>query len=312
MRTGPRTTEDGRVNRAPIALALLALLMSPLAAQEYDDAPPDRYLDLEREARVKAASDFIEAMSVKDPEVAEAALTVDAVSLWEGSLRLTLRNEDWREITAWSIEVVVDVGEGRGQNTVLTEDKYMPGTLEEHTPLQPGSSRVVELNLPRRHDRPQGDYPVLSVAVKAVVFDDGRFAGSDLRAMRGVFQRRYARAAAMSKMVGRVEAALGTGVLDMLLKETPHTNEVPNAATVSLADNLRQEALRNNGLWPALLLRSADRSGVFSGVDRSPEFDAVQFLETNPEALRTATEAALSLLRSELEFVRSHLPEALR
>jgi hypothetical protein len=50
---------------------------------------------------------------------------------------------------------------------------------------------------------------VVAVSVEAVVLEDGSFIGTDVSALQGVFEARYAaRAVALAKMLGRLDAAL--------------------------------------------------------------------------------------------------------
>ena len=101
----------------------------------------------------------------------------------------------------------------------------------EHSPLRPNDIRRVEYDLPavssvspqqQRLAAPdrfeRGDHSVVGVEVGAVVLDDGTVAGRDVRPVLGFVLDRYARAASLSRLIGRVESSERAGSLKQLLE----------------------------------------------------------------------------------------------
>ncbi len=293
--------------------ALLTLFLPTLSAQQYD-VPPSSYYELGQDANVEAAGRFIESLGAKAPDIAETSLRIeDVFVLPSGKLSVTIRNEAWKPITAWSIGILEGSSGAQALTSVHTVDNYSGGLYDgDYSPLQPGQNRVIEYDLARRKGFQWEDdpYRVLSVTVKAVAFDGGDVAGSDLRTMRTVIRRRHVRAVALARMETRLQAALRTGAVEPLLAESMRTADDSRDTTSmprGLAGVLWTETQTLNRQWLSALRMSAPFSGAGRELD-----DVLDTLKANPNALRLAAEATLPFLRSEQDLLHTHLPPELR
>ena len=279
------------------------------------------------------------------PELAEGVLLIDDVFVTpQGRVEVKLRNGGEKTITAWSLDFVVGSDSGASSVISRAEDKLAgvqaPDLPAEHSPLRPNDTRLVEypLSVVRHRDASadrfaRGDYSAVGVEVGAVVFDDGSVAGRDVRPVLSILLDRYARAAALSRLLGRVREAERAGRLQELLEENLESldqeKEVLAAAIVdgpgpvTLLDSLRQQDSMLTQQWLMSLLvftvRNSSRSELEDlGLDatRSRTLEPAEALDllghADPAMLRTAVEGTSSVFQAELNLTVENLPASLR
>ncbi len=331
-----RMTRQARRNL--IALGLLALFALPAAAQDPSAAHPS----LRSLAALIDAAHYETNPIPIAPAHADGALLIDDVFVTpQGNVEVTLRNGSVKTITAWSIDVTVGSDSGDSFTSSRGEDKYTgllsPNAPTQHSPLSPGEQRVVEYRLPAGRGTfeagvAQGDYSVLGAGVGAVVFDDGSVAGRDVRHVLGFVLSRYARAAALSRLLGQVDSALQAGTLQQFLEDSLDLLEqekravaaavVDGPGPVTTLDSQRQQESLLVQQWLRSVFLSAMRASSRSekkslGLEvGNPDVDPVEILRaissTRPAMLRSAIENTSSQYQSELGVAKANLPVALR
>ena len=319
------------------AVGLLVLFALPAAAQDPREAHPSlRSLS----ALIDAAHYATNPIPIV-PRHADSALWIDDVFLTpQGNVEMTLHNGSAKAITAWSIDLTVGSDSGDSFTSSRGEDNYTgllsPDVPTQHSPLRPGERRVVEYRpaSPGAFDAgfAQGGHSVVGVDVGAVVFDDGSVAGRDVRSVLGFVLNRYARAAALSRLLGRVDAALQAGTLQEFLEDRLDLLEQEKqAVAAAIADGSgpvtildsqrRQESLLAQQWLRSVFLnamRTSSRSELESlGLEAgNRDVDYLEVLRaissTRPAMLRSATENSSSQYQLELGVAKANLPIALR
>ena len=114
-------------------------------------------------------------------------------------LTITLRNEHWKDITAWSISRAHGTSAGAAFIGTSGQDDFFEIAADPR-PIAPGIesgktivhtirfSEPVDLSIDR-FDR--GNFEVLVLSPGAVIFSDGTFAGTDVQFLRGALTSRY-------------------------------------------------------------------------------------------------------------------------
>ena len=330
----------GSVRRNLCAFGLLALFTLPATAQDHGATHPSlRSLS----ALIDAAHYATNPIPIA-PALAEGVLLIDEAFVTpEGQLAVTLRNGGTRTITAWAVDIVVGGDSGATAVTSSATDKYA-GLLGlapvEHSPLRPNDSRQVEYPLPTASgvapqqqgladsDRfERGDHSVVGVEVGAVVLDDGTVAGRDVRPVLGFVLDRYARAALLSRFLGRVESSERAGTLGQLLGDSLKSLEqeqqelataiVAGTRSVTAMDSQRQQEAILTQQWLRAVLRAAVRTMSRSeiedlgGAGLEPT-EALGVISARPALLRLAVANAKPSFQAELELLREHMPAPLR
>ena len=329
------------MNRNVVSLGLLAplALVALLANAQYSDSVVP--------APLRSLSALVDAQYTTNPipvmpALAEEVLLIDDVFVSpQGKVEVTLRNGGERTITAWSLDFVV--GSDSGANSVISraEDKFAGLQVpDEHSPLRPNDTRHVEypLSVVRHRDASadrfaRGDYSAVGVEVGAVVLDDGTVAGRDVRPVLSLILDRYARAAALSRLLGRIRSAERAGTLQQLLEDGMESLEqeqqalaaaiVDGPGPVTLLDSLRRQDSMLTQQWMMSLflftVRNSSRSELKDlGFDaiRSRTLEPAEALgmlsSAHPAMLRTAVEATTSMFQSELDLTVENLPAPLR
>ena len=319
-------------------LALLVLLAN---AQDPDSVVPAPLRSLPALIEAQYASNPIPVA----PALAEEALLIDDVFVTpQDKVEVTLRNGGERTITAWSLDFVVGSDSGANSVTSRAEDKFAglqaPNVPDEHSPLRPNDTRLVEypLSVVRHQDASadrfaRGDYSAIGVEVGVVVFDDGSVAGRDVRAVLSLLLDRYARAAGLSRLLGRIRSAERAGTLQQLLEDGMESLEqeqqalaaaiVDGPGPVTLLDSLRRQDSMLTQQWMMSLfvftVRNSSRSeledlGFDATTSRTLEpADALGMLSSaHPAMLRTAVTGTTSMFQSELDLTLENLPAPLR
>ena len=319
-------------------LALVALLAN---AQDSESVVP---------APLRSLSALIEAQYTTNlipvtPALAEGVLLIDDVLVTpQGKVEVTLRNEGERTITAWSLDFVVGSDSGASSVISRAEDKFAglqaPDVPAEHSPLRPNDIRLVEypLSLVRHRDASadrfaRSDYSAVGVEVGAVVFDDGSVAGRDVRPVLSIVLDRYARAGALSRLLGRIRSAERAGTLQQLLEDGMESLEqeqralaaaiVDGPGPVTLLDSLRGQDSMLTQQWMMSLfvftVRNSSRSELEDlGFDatRSRTLEPAEALDllgdAHPAMLRTAVEGTTPMFQAELDLTVENLPASLR
>ncbi len=280
------------------------------------------------------------------PVLAESALLIDDVfANPQGSVEVTLRNEGERVITAWSIDLVT--GSDSRVNAVVSQGSDMVGGLQdpyapdEYSPLRPGHGRIVEFGLSVARGQGtsadrfgHGGHSVVDARVGAVVFDDGSVAGRDVRGVVGFVLDRYARAAALSRLLDRIRSAEQGGTLQQLVENTLTSLEqemeqekqalataiVEGPGPVTLRESMRQREFVLLQQWLTSLfvftVRTSSRSELEDlGFDAGGTLDPVEAAKAvtvRAETLRTAVEGTTPVFQSELDLTVQNLPAPLR
>lgn len=322
-------------------LAPLALAAQFAVAQDLDGVVPAPLRSLPALIDAQYTTNLIEVT----PALAERVLLIDDVFVTpQGEVEVTLRNGGEKTITAWSLDFVVGSDSGASSVIKRAEDKFAglhaPDVPAEHSPLRPNDTRLVEypLSVVRHRDASadrfaRGDYSAVGVEVGAVVFDDGSVAGRDVRPVLGFLLDRYTRAAALSRLLGRVREAEREGKLQEFLEESLESVEqekealaaaiVEGPGPVTLLDSLRQQDSMLTQEWLMSLfvftVRNSSRSELEDlGFDatRSRTLEPAEALDllgdAHPAMLRTAVEGTSSLFQAELNLTVENLPASLR
>ena len=329
------------IRRNLTALGLLMVFALPAYAQDQSAEHPSlRSLS----ALIDAAHYAPNPIPIAPALVDDALLIDDVFVTPEGKLAVTLRNGGERTITAWSVDVVVGGDSGATAVTSYATDKYT-GLLGqapvEHSALRPNDIRRVEYHLPAvssvspQQQRPaapdrfeRGDHSVVGVEVGAVVLDDGTVAGRDVRPVLGFVLDRYARAASLSRLIGRVESSERAGSLKQLLEDSLESLEqerqalataiVAGPEPVTALDSQRQQEAMLSQQWLRAVFRSAVRTlsrseiedlGLGAGLEPT---EALRAISVRPASLRLAVADAKSVFRAELELLRENMPAPLR
>lgn len=323
------------------ALGLLMVFALPTDGQDQSGEHPSlRSLS----ALIGAAHYASKPIPIAAALVDDALLVDDVFVTSEGKLAVTLRNGGERTITAWSVDLVVGGDSGATAVTSYATDKYtglLGQTPVEHSPLRPNDIRRVEYDLPAvssvsaQQQRPaapdrfeRGDHSVVGVEVGAVVLDDGTVAGRDVRSVLGFVLDRYARAASLSRLIGRVESSERAGSLKQLLEESMESLEqeqqalataiVAGPEPVTALDSQRQREVMLSQQWLRTVFRSAVRTlsrseiedlGLGAGLEPT---EALRAISERPALLRLAVADAKSVFRAELELLRENMPAPLR
>ena len=161
------------------------------------------------------------------------------------------------------------------------------------------------------------------------MLDDGTVAGRDVRPVLGFVLDRYARAASLSRLIGRVESSERAGSLKQLLEgslEFSRTQEQQVLATAIVAgpepvtplDSQRQQEAMLSQQWLRAVFRSAVRTlsrseiedlGLGAGLEPT---EALRAISVRPASLRLAVADAKSVFRAELELLRENMPAPLQ
>ncbi len=327
------------MNRNLVSLGLLALVALLANAQDPDSVVPVPLRSLLALIEAQYASNPISVA----PVLAEEALLVDDVFVTpQDKVQVTLRNGSQRTITAWSLDLVAGSDSGAARVSSFAVDKYTgllaPNAPTEYSPLRPNETRFVEYDLPvvQQPDASgdtRGNYSVVGVEVGAVVLDDGTVAGRDVRDVLGFVLDRYARAAALSRLLGRLASAERAGALDQLLEDSLNSlgreQQAVAAAIldgpgpITLLDSQRQQDSILTQQWLQSLLSVVVRRasppeleelGLGATRRRAPEF--VDLLRTisgsRPEMLRSAIDDTRPAYEAELDLLRDNMPASLR
>ena len=317
-------------------LALVALLVN---AQGPDSAVPGPLRSLRALIEAQYASNPISVA----PVLAEEALLVDDVFVTpQDKVRVTLRNGGQRTITAWSLALVAGSDSGAARVSSFAVDKYTgllaPNAPAEYSPLRPNETRFVEHDLPVVHQPDasgdaRGNYSVVGVEVGAVILDDGTVAGRDVRDVLGFVLDRYARAAALSRLLDRVALAERAGELDQLLEDSLNSLAREQQAVaaaildgpgpITLLDSQRQQDAILTQQWLQSLLSVVVRRasppeleelGLGPTRRRAPEFlDLLRTISgSRPEMLRSAVDDTRPAYEAELDLLRDNMPASLR
>lgn len=176
-------------NRLLHGLALLTIL-ALLSSTVYGQAATGR-VDLE---------DFLESIRPTSASPRDVGLTVvdHHLSPDGRKLTLTLRNNHWKDITAWSLSRSHGTSAGAGFIGRSGEDAFYEIAANPEAPM-PGIasgesidhtlhfSEPIDLSPDRFHE---GNFDVLVVSLGGVIFNDGTYAGEDVGFLRNAFAGR--------------------------------------------------------------------------------------------------------------------------
>jgi len=129
-------------------------------------------------------------------------------------VRVALRNESTRTITAWSFSCLYATNDGNASTATVTADSYrtLMYNLDRRGagPLLPGE--FVEYNVPKVSETISG-YGAMACRVDGVIFDDGTGTG-DSTALESLFDSRSQEAAELAELIRRIEEARAASKID--------------------------------------------------------------------------------------------------
>lgn len=145
--------------------------------------------------------DFLQNIRPDRPSSAEPGLTLldHHLSPDRRKLTVTLRNDHWKYVTAWSVSRTRGTSAGLGFIGTSGQDDFFEIAADPDavgTGIAPGETVThtihfnESINLsPHRFD--QGDFGTLILSPGAAIFSDGTFAGPDVKFLRNALASRY-------------------------------------------------------------------------------------------------------------------------